>query len=161
MLKGTNHLCILQDSTSTLHIFNNILSYVTSIPLSTIFILRICPSFCLISVGGFTFNFVTYRALSIVYVLFRKVKTVKRNNNFIAVKTPENTGDYACCKSVTAGLHVGALLSQTYDCRAQRVNFMTAPTSMACMWTSPCSSHPMHFATRRVYSFKELAKSAS
>ena len=42
-------LCILQDSTSTLRIFNNILSYVTSIPLSTIFILRICPSFCLIS----------------------------------------------------------------------------------------------------------------
>ena len=49
-------LCILQDSTSTLRIFNNILSYVTSIPLSTIFILRICPSFCLISVGSINFS---------------------------------------------------------------------------------------------------------
>ena len=49
-------LCILQDSTSTLRIFNNILSYVTSIPLSTILILRICPSFCLISVGSINFS---------------------------------------------------------------------------------------------------------
>ena len=49
-------LCILQDSTSTLRIFNNILSYVTSIRLSTIPILRICPSFCLISVGSINFS---------------------------------------------------------------------------------------------------------
>ena len=45
-------LCILQDSKSTLRIFNSILFYVTSIPLITILILRICPSFCLISVGS-------------------------------------------------------------------------------------------------------------
>ena len=49
-------LCILQNSTSTLRIFNNILSYVKSIPLSTILILRICPSFCLISVGSINFS---------------------------------------------------------------------------------------------------------
>ena len=64
-------LFILQDSTSTLRIFNNVLFitalflnlfpipslfYVTSIPLITVLILRICPSFCLISVGSTNFS---------------------------------------------------------------------------------------------------------
>ena len=49
-------LCILQDSTSILRIFNNILFYFASIPLITILMLRICPSLCLISVGSINFS---------------------------------------------------------------------------------------------------------
>ena len=49
---------------------------------------------------------------------------MNRNNNFIAVKTRENARDYACRKSATAGLRVGALLSQICDCRAQKVNLV-------------------------------------
>ena len=47
---------ILYVSLHSLRIFNNILSHVTSIPLSTILILRICPSLCLISVGSINFS---------------------------------------------------------------------------------------------------------
>ena len=64
-------LCIIQDSTSTLRILNNIilitalflklfpipsLFHITSSPLITILILRICPSFCVISVGSTKFS---------------------------------------------------------------------------------------------------------
>ena len=45
---------------------------------------------------------------------------MNRNNNFFAVKMHENVRDHACRKSVTAGLDMGALLSQICNCRAQR-----------------------------------------
>ena len=44
------------------------------------------------------------------YIIYPKKSRMNRNNNFIAVKTRENTRDYACRKSATAGLRVGASL---------------------------------------------------
>ena len=47
---------------------------------------------------------------------------MKGNDCFYCVKTRENARNFARRKSATAGIRVGALLSQICDCRAQRVN---------------------------------------
>ena len=47
---------------------------------------------------------------------------MNENGCFTALKTRENVRYYARRKSATAGLRVGAFLSQICDCRAQRVN---------------------------------------
>ena len=46
---------------------------------------------------------------------------MKGNDCFYCVKTRENARNFARRKSATAGIRVGALLSQICDCRAQRV----------------------------------------
>ena len=55
------------------------------------------------------------------YIIYPKMFRMKGNDCFIALKICENARNFACWKSVTAGIRVGALLSQICDCRAPRV----------------------------------------